>query len=80
MMVNEFSHRTYNCALPPPGSSSCNCMYASELADQCKIDGKAVLDAYNYAEGSTGKWVGFMLAIIVFYRLAGWVALWARRI
>ena len=54
-------------------------MYPSELADRCKIDGKAVLEAYNYAEGSTGKWVGFMLAIIVFYRLAGWVVLWAKR-
>ena len=79
MMVNEFSHRTYTCAPPAPGSSICNCMYPSELASQCKIDGRAVLEVYNYAQGSTGKWVGFMLAIIAFYRLAGWVTLWARR-
>ena len=69
MMVNEFEHRTYDCG------SDCRCIYDSSLAGQCKIDGKAVLQTYGYATGRTGKWVGILLAIILVYRLMGYLAL-----
>ncbi|KAK1140567.1 hypothetical protein N8T08_010204 [Aspergillus melleus] len=73
MMVNEFSDRTYSCG---PG---CNCMYKTELADQCLIQGKGVLSQYGYATGRTGKWVGILIGIIAVYRLFGYLALIVRR-
>lgn len=73
MMVNEFSDRTYTCG---PG---CNCMYQTELADQCLIQGKGVLSQYGYATGRTGKWVGILIGIIAVYRLFGYLALVVRR-
>ncbi|KAI9043872.1 putative ABC transporter [Aspergillus affinis] len=73
MMVNEFSDRTYTCG---PG---CNCMYQTELADQCLIQGKGVLSQYGYATGRTGKWVGILVGIIAVYRLFGYLALVVRK-
>lgn len=73
MMVNEFAHRTYACG------SDCQCMYPSELASQCRIDGMAVLDQYGYKTGHTGEWVGILLGIVLGYRLLGWVALVLRK-
>ncbi|KAL3471932.1 P-loop containing nucleoside triphosphate hydrolase protein [Aspergillus californicus] len=73
MMVNEFSDRIYTC------SSGCNCMYQTDLADQCQIRGTGVLEAYGYATGRTGKWVGILLGIIAVYRLFGFLALVVRK-
>ena len=73
MMVNEFQHRTYGCG------DGCHCIYQSDLASQCKIEGRAVLDAYGYKTGETGKWVGILLGIVLGYRLLGWVALCLRK-
>ncbi|KAL8816231.1 MAG: hypothetical protein Q9223_004726 [Gallowayella weberi] len=67
MMVNEFAHRTYSCG------EECHCMYQTELASQCKIDGKGVLAQYGYKEGKTGEWVGILLGILVVYRFLGWL-------
>jgi hypothetical protein len=73
MMVNEFKDRTYACG------PSCHCMYQSDLADQCRIRGTAVLEQYGYATGRTGKWAGILVGIIAVYRLFGWIALYLRR-
>ncbi|KAG5665211.1 hypothetical protein KAF25_009336 [Fusarium avenaceum] len=73
MMVNEFSDRVYSCG------EGCNCMYKSSLADQCKIDGHAVLEQYGYSTGHMGRNVGIMVSIIAGYRLAAWVVLKLRR-
>jgi ABC-type multidrug transport system permease subunit len=73
MMVNEFAHRTYDCG------DGCQCMYPSKLQDQCQIDGKAVLAAYGYPEGRTGRWVGYMILIIAGYRIFGWLTLYLRK-
>lgn len=73
MMVNEFEHRTYSCG------QDCRCMYASELEDQCKIAGTAVLRSYGYATDKKGEWVGILIAIVFAYRLLGWVALYLRK-
>ncbi|KAK5113247.1 hypothetical protein LTR62_003583 [Meristemomyces frigidus] len=70
MMVNEFSDRTYDCTVV---NGQCHCMYASALQDQCKIAGTAVLEQYGYAVGKQGQWLGIMVAIILGYRLTGWV-------
>ncbi|KAL8643537.1 MAG: hypothetical protein Q9226_008299 [Calogaya cf. arnoldii] len=67
MMVNEFAHRTYSCG------EGCHCMYDTALASQCRIDGKGVLAQYGYKEGKTGEWVGILIAILVVYRLLGWL-------
>lgn len=69
MMVNEFKARNYDCETQSDGD--CFCMYQSALQDQCKIEGRAVLDSYGYALGREGKWVGILIAIIVVYRLLG---------
>ncbi|KAJ6049236.1 uncharacterized protein N7446_007435 [Penicillium canescens] len=73
MMVNEFSERTYSCG------SQCQCMYTTDLADQCLIRGNAVLEQYGYATDRTVKWVGILIGIISVYRLFGWIALYLRR-
>ncbi|KAL4920083.1 P-loop containing nucleoside triphosphate hydrolase protein [Aspergillus aurantiobrunneus] len=73
MMVNEFASRTYNCG---PG---CNCMYVTDLADQCEIRGTGVLKEYGYATGRTGKWVGILVGIIAGYRVLGFIVLTLRR-
>ncbi|WXC65773.1 hypothetical protein SNK03_011561 [Fusarium graminearum] len=73
MMVNEFSKRVYSCG------NGCRCMYQSALADQCKIDGQAVLDQYGYSSGHLGRNVGIMISIIAGYRIAAWLVLVLRR-
>ncbi|KAK2589977.1 hypothetical protein QQS21_012342 [Conoideocrella luteorostrata] len=69
MMVNEFSHRTYSCG------EGCRCMFDSPLAEQCKIQGQAILDQYGYETGRTGRNVGIMISIIAGYRIASWIVL-----
>lgn len=66
-MVNEFAHRSYSCG------AGCQCMYQTDLAKECRIDGKGVLAEYGYATNKTGEWVGIMISIIVVYRLLGWL-------
>ncbi|KAL5333248.1 P-loop containing nucleoside triphosphate hydrolase protein [Aspergillus crustosus] len=73
MMVNEFSTRIYSCG------SECTCMYKTDLAGQCEIRGTGVLEAYGYAEGGTGRWVGILVGIIAGYRVLGYIALVLRR-
>ncbi|KOS19454.1 ABC transporter G family member 12 [Escovopsis weberi] len=73
MMVNEFGGRAYSCG------EGCHCMYRSELLDQCKIAGQAVLDQYGYRPGHLGRDVGIMFAIVAGYRLAAWVVLKLRK-
>ncbi|KAI4723664.1 putative ABC transporter [Aureobasidium sp. EXF-10727] len=77
MMVNEFDGRTYRCA----GNvvTGCSCAYESELSGQCKIDGRAVLQYYDYPTGQLGKTVGIMVGIIVVYRVLGYLALRFRK-
>jgi hypothetical protein len=77
MMVNEFEDRTYDCDVLPDGG--CQCMYVTDLADQCKIDGTGVLDTYGYKTGRHGKYIGIIIGIIAGYRLFGLLALYARR-
>ncbi|GKZ30654.1 hypothetical protein AbraIFM66950_009852 [Aspergillus brasiliensis] len=73
MMVNEFQHRIYTCG------ASCQCMYQTDLASECKIRGTGVLQEYGYATGRTGKWVGILIGIIAVYRLFAYCALVLRR-
>lgn len=73
MMVNEFGGRTYGCG------DGCQCMFKSSLEDQCRIDGKVILQQYGYGTGNVGKYVGYMLVIIAGYRILGWVVLYLRR-
>ncbi|GLB06836.1 hypothetical protein AtubIFM57258_002153 [Aspergillus tubingensis] len=73
MMVNEFQHRIYSCG------DSCQCMYQTDLASECKIRGTGVLQEYGYATGRTGKWVGILVGIIAVYRLFAYIALVVRR-
>ncbi|PLB40266.1 putative ABC transporter [Aspergillus candidus] len=73
MMINEFSNRIYTCA------ADCTCMYTTDLASECKIRGTGVLEAYGYATGRTGKWVGILIGIIAVYRFLGWGVLALRR-
>ena len=79
MMVNEFGTRNFTCAPPKTPGGQCNCMYETELADQCLIAGTGVLDNYGYNVGQHGKWVGIMIGIIAGYRALGWLVLWLRR-
>jgi ABC-type multidrug transport system permease subunit len=77
MMVNEFTGRVYKCA--GDMTSGCSCAYESDLSDQCKIDGRAVLEYYNYATNRLETSIGIMIGIIAVYRLLGYLALRFRR-
>ncbi|KAK3375266.1 P-loop containing nucleoside triphosphate hydrolase protein [Podospora didyma] len=79
MMINEFSDRVYTCASTGPGPLDCQCMWQTDLADECLIRGQGVLDQYGYKPGYMGKDVGIMMAIIVGYRIAAWVVLKLRK-
>lgn len=79
MLVNEFAERTYSCAPSAGAANGCTCSYSSPLADQCLIDGKAVLSYYNYPTGQLGKTVGIMIAIIAVYRALGLLVLYWRK-
>ncbi|KAK7703106.1 hypothetical protein SLS64_009377 [Diaporthe eres] len=69
MMVNEFSGRSYGCG------DGCRCIYETELAAECRIDGQGVLDQFGYRDGYLGKNVGIMIGIIAGYRLVAWLVL-----
>jgi ABC-type multidrug transport system permease subunit len=73
MMVNEFGNRNYSCG------EGCACMYKSALEEQCMIEGKAVLGVYGYDTANMGKYIGYMLVIILVYRLFGWLVLYLRK-
>ncbi|KAI4749907.1 putative ABC transporter [Aureobasidium sp. EXF-12344] len=77
MMVNEFTGRVYQCA--GDVLSGCSCAYESNLSDQCKIDGRAVLEYYNYATDQPGTSVGITIGIIAVYRMLGYLALRFRK-
>jgi hypothetical protein len=78
MMVNQFKTTVYDC--DHSGQSGYYCMYKSDLQDQGKIRGTAVLEAYKYPyeDGKTWEWFGIMLGIIVGYRLLGYMVLCIR--
>lgn len=56
-------------------------MYPSDLMAEGKIRGTAVIESYRYGHGDgvNGRLVGIMIAIIVVYRLLGYIALVIRR-
>ncbi|KAL5417901.1 hypothetical protein PMIN03_001390 [Paraphaeosphaeria minitans] len=76
MMVNEFGKRNYACDVV---KGVCQCMYPSKLQDQCMIEGTVVLERYAFNPENMGKYVGYMLVIILGYRLLGWVVLYVRK-
>jgi hypothetical protein len=77
MMVNEFGKREYSCERLEDGG--CYCMYPSKLEGQCMIDGQAVLGSYGYNTEDVGKYVGYMVVIVLVYRLLGWLTLYLRK-
>ena len=77
MMVNEFGSRNYSCERQQDGG--CFCMYASRLQEQCLVEGKAVLGSYGYGTGEVGRYVGYMVLIVLVYRVLGWGVLWVRK-
>lgn len=76
MMVNQFQKTTYDCE--KLNASEYYCMYPSDLQDEGKIRGTAVLEAYHYSyhDGKIWEWFGIMVGIIIGYRLLGYLALW----
>jgi energy-coupling factor transporter ATP-binding protein EcfA2/ABC-type multidrug transport system permease subunit len=77
MMINEFTGRISQCA--GDIGSGCSCAYESDLSDQCKIDGRAVLEYYSYATNRLDTSIGIMIGIIAVYRLLGYLALRFRK-
>ncbi|RLV89038.1 ABC transporter G family member 11 [Spathaspora sp. JA1] len=73
MMFNEFDNRNFNC------DNNCFCMYDSPLASQCQIEGSAVLNQLGYGKYDKGLWIGVLIAIIFFYRVASYLVLRYRK-
>ncbi|KIW78305.1 hypothetical protein Z517_08140 [Fonsecaea pedrosoi CBS 271.37] len=61
--------------------SAFQCMYPSDLSSSGKIRGTAVLEAYRYSWSSdaVGEWIGIMFAIILAYRVLGYLVLVVKR-
>lgn len=72
MMVNQFKEGTYDCDLV---DGKYSCQYPSKLNAQGKIDGAAILRTLKITLGQEGEWFGIMIAIIVVYRILGYLAL-----
>lgn len=77
MMVNEFGRRNYECAKLE--GRGCQCMFPSKLQDQCLVEGKAVLAQYGYSTDGMSKYVGYLLVIVLIYRVLGWLVLFLRK-
>ena len=75
MMVNQFKHTTYRCG---DNGGEVQCMYVSDLQSEGRIRGSAVVDSYNF-DGDVAQWLGIMVAIIVVYRILGWLVLVVKR-
>jgi ABC-type multidrug transport system permease subunit len=45
----------------------------------CVVEGKEVLGLYGYGTGEVRKYVGYLLVIILVYRVLGWAVLWVRK-
>lgn len=75
MMVNQFRHTTYRC---DHQGEEVQCMYISDLQPEGRIRGSAVVDSYNF-DGDVAQWLGIMVAIIVVYRILGWLVLVVKR-
>ncbi|KAK6460604.1 P-loop containing nucleoside triphosphate hydrolase protein [Scheffersomyces coipomensis] len=73
MMFNEFSYRNFDC------DSQCHCMYDSELSNQCKIVGNAVLENLGYSSNDKHLWVGVLIALIFAYRFGSYLVLRFKR-
>lgn len=69
MMFNEFTGRVYDC------DASCHCLYVSELASQCKIDGDAVLESLGYGSAQKGLCIGMMFVMIFVFRFFAYAIL-----
>ncbi|KAJ9607414.1 hypothetical protein H2200_008487 [Cladophialophora chaetospira] len=80
MMVNQFRSTTWDCARES-ASGGYQCMYPSDLQSQGKIRGTAVLQAYKYSwsDSKVGEWIGIMFAIILAYRILGYLILMLRK-
>lgn len=73
-MFNELEGREYRCDRLA-NSSGWQCMYASSLQDEGKIEGAAVLRSFGYGRKREGMWIAILLAIIAGLRLLAWVVL-----
>eukprot|EP00271_Cylindrocystis_brebissonii_P019546 TRINITY_DN5977_c1_g1_i1.p1 TRINITY_DN5977_c1_g1~~TRINITY_DN5977_c1_g1_i1.p1 ORF type:complete len:618 (+),score=31.12 TRINITY_DN5977_c1_g1_i1:835-2688(+) len=69
LVKNELTGRVFNC------DASCYCMYVTELASECLISGKGIVDALGYGGVDMGKWAVILVACTAVMRLMSWVAL-----
>ena len=76
MMVNEFGRRNYTCA--SIGDGKCTCMYNSDLANQCLIEGRAVLDSYGFGTERVGRSIAVIFAIVAGFRGLSWAVLYLK--
>ncbi len=77
MMVNEFHARSYNCQSLPDGSFQC--MYPPDPQNPGTVAGDSVLKYWKISTSPSNQWpwVGYVLAIIVGFRLLAWLLLWS---
>ena len=79
MMVNEFEHRVYSCAVSIDDSSGCSCVYENPSAGECSVSGRHILQLYDINPDGFAKRLAAILAIIAVLRMFGWLALRLRR-
>ena len=61
--THEIQRRVFDCG------AACQSLSSSDLADEQKIAGTAVLKQYGYHVEETGNWVGILLGITLMYRI-----------
>lgn len=69
MMKTQFNGLLYTCG------SQCLCTYAPTTPTSCQVSGDVVLDLYGVDVDHQTRNVGFVLAIILGFRLVAWVVI-----
>jgi ABC-type multidrug transport system permease subunit len=70
MMWNEFHNQTFSCGT--------TCSFPPN-PDGKSIPGSSILSYYGYDSGELGAYAGYIIAIVIGYRLLAWLALRLRK-
>ena len=78
LLKNEMTGLTFNCAPSTTNGTRCACAVPSTLNSNCKFQGQDVLSYYERANVEYGAWLGYLLAIWAFFKIATFIVLKVR--
>ena len=78
LLKNEMTGLVFNCASPQTAGGQCACSVPSALNAVCKFNGQDVLKYYERDNVTYGAWLGYLLAIWAFFKIATYIVLKVR--